>query len=288
LALIASAFIFVACFFLPDGSAKHTPAPRRMRLWTCGLLLVGLLLLGGEHALRGQISAAARSRDDSTLKQLAQNSTMTLLRSQSSCAARFIGTSAVLPPPEREEVLISGAAESATRLRGAGARDNIVIIIVERLSTEYTGIGGQSPGYTPFLTELAQTSLSFENHFANARRSIDALPSILLGLPRLSDATFRCAKSRRLEGLASILREHGYQTLFFHGGRNGAGDFDAFAQQTGFTRYYGADDYGRPADADGIWGIYDEPFFALRSRRVVHARPAVRRGHFYVEHTPAL
>ncbi len=261
LALIAAGFIFVACFFLPDGSGKHTTPGRRMRLWTCGLLLLGLLLLGGEHAFRGQISAAAPAGDDSALKQLAQNSTLTLLRSSSSCAARFIaGDSAALPPAEHEDFPISRVAEPSTHSRRAGARDNVVIIIVESLSTEYTGIGEQSRDYAPFLTELAKTNLSFANHFANARRSIDALPSILLGLPHLSDATFRCAKSRRLYGLASILREHGYKTLFFHGGRNGAGDFDAFAQQTGFGRYYGADDYGRPADADGIWGIYDEPF----------------------------
>jgi hypothetical protein len=266
LALIAAGFIFLSCFFLPDGSAKRTaPARWKRSRITCGLLLICLLIFGADYAVQKQITGAG-SGDDPALRQLAQNSTLTLLSSQSSCGARLIGRDSSEEPP------LYSVAEPSTRSRQAGARDNVVIIIVESLSTEYTGIGRPSGGYAPFLTQLANTSVSFANHFANARRSIDALPSILLGLPHLSAATFRCAKSRHLDGLASILSEEGYKTLFFHGGRNGAGDFDGFAKQTGFARYYGANEYGHPKDSDGIWGIYDEPFLRFAAQELYRQR----------------
>jgi hypothetical protein len=270
LSLIAVGFIFFACFFLPNGAAKDSTPPHRKWLWgACGFLLGGLLLLGGEHVVKEQIAGAPGSGDDSALKQLAQNSTLTLLRSGSSCTARSIGGEfGALPPTGHEVPARPLVNEPVTHSRAAGAADNVVILIVESLSTEYTGIGGQAANYAPFLTQLADKSVSFANHFANARRSIDALPSILLGLPRLSAATFRCSTSRRLDGLPSILREHGYATLFFHGGRNGAGDFDAFTKQIGFTHYYGANEYGRPADFDGIWGIYDEPFLRFTAHEL--------------------
>lgn len=269
LTLIAGAFIFIACFFLPNGSNKRSTPQRLNRSWsTRAFVLLAVLLLGGEYVLREQISAASETGSDAALEQLADNSTLTLLRSRLRCAARAIPGYSDAIQPRREELPTFSVAAPLAHSRPLRRSDNVVVIIVESLSTEYTGIGRQAGGYTPFLTQLADKGLSFANHFANGRRSIDALPSILLGIPRLSDGTFRCAHSRRFDGFASILREHGYSTLFFHGGRNGAGGFDDFTEQIGFTRYYGADEYGRTADSDGTWGIYDEPFLRFTAREL--------------------
>ena len=37
--------------------------------------------------------------------------------------------------------------------------------------------------------------------------------------------------------------------------------FEAFARATGFTEYYGRDEYGDDKDFDGTWAIWDRPFF---------------------------
>jgi phosphoglycerol transferase MdoB-like AlkP superfamily enzyme len=37
--------------------------------------------------------------------------------------------------------------------------------------------------------------------------------------------------------------------------------FDVFAKAAGFDHYYGRNEYPNPADYDGHWGIFDEPFF---------------------------
>ncbi|HEX2227787.1 MAG TPA: LTA synthase family protein, partial [Candidatus Binatia bacterium] len=269
LALLAAAFIFLASFFLPNGSAHYRFSSRRKRLWiTCAALLLCLFLLGGERALERPVLPRTAAATNPALRQLAQNSTLTLLRSQISCAARTSGGYSTTSIKENEKLTMKAVDESVTHSRRMGAGENVVIIIVESLSSEYTGIDGKSPDYAPFLTQLAEKNLSFANHFANARRSIDALPSIFLGLPHLMPTTFRCAQSRRFQGMPSILREHGYRTLFFHGGRNGAGDFDRFAEQTGFAQYFGADEYGRADDSDGIWGIYDEQFLQFSARQL--------------------
>jgi phosphoglycerol transferase MdoB-like AlkP superfamily enzyme len=44
--------------------------------------------------------------------------------------------------------------------------------------------------------------------------------------------------------------------------------FDAFAKMAGFDAYYGKNEYNNNADFDGIWGIWDEPFFQFYANTI--------------------
>ncbi|MFN7015001.1 MAG: LTA synthase family protein, partial [Bacteroidia bacterium] len=62
--------------------------------------------------------------------------------------------------------------------------------------------------------------------------------------------------------LAHLLKEEGYITSFYHGGKTGTMGFDAYAKSAGFDFYYGKENYtGSINDDDGHWGIFDEPYF---------------------------
>jgi hypothetical protein len=268
LAIIAGGFIFLASFFLPDGAARSGARDKRRSLSAGRIILAGLVVAAAAEAAQGRLSSKLERGENVALAQLARNSTLSLLASETSCAARGIGgnlsaAAGVEQFQPTRESLRTGRSRLA---------DNVVVIIAESLSTEYTGIATSGRGYAPFLSDLAKQNLSFPNHFANARRSLDALPAILLGLPRLSETTFRCARTRPMEGFASVLGAQGYRTLFFHGGRNGAGDFDAFSKAAGFARYYGMSEYPEPKDFDGVWGIYDEPFLQFAARELARQR----------------
>lgn len=63
-----------------------------------------------------------------------------------------------------------------------------------------------------------------------------------------------------INSLASLLKDEGYYSAFFHGAPNGSMGFDAFMKQAGFNDYFGKDEYNNNDDFDGIWGIWDEPF----------------------------
>jgi phosphoglycerol transferase MdoB-like AlkP superfamily enzyme len=39
--------------------------------------------------------------------------------------------------------------------------------------------------------------------------------------------------------------------------------FDSFAKMAGFDNYFGLNEYPEKADFDGIWGVWDEPFFSF-------------------------
>jgi phosphoglycerol transferase MdoB-like AlkP superfamily enzyme len=139
--------------------------------------------------------------------------------------------------------------------QGEMTQKNVVIIILESFSKEYTG------HYTPFLDSLSAKALTFNLSLANGRKSIDAMPSILSSIPMLITPYILTPYSTNDVGsLASYLGAKGWQTAFFHGAPNGSMGFQAYARSCGFDAYYGKDEYNNNADYDGYWAIWDEPF----------------------------
>lgn len=147
---------------------------------------------------------------------------------------------------------------------------NVVIIILESFSREYIGSYNPYKGYTPFLDSLISHSLVFPNSFANGKRSIEAMPSIIASLPTLMNDSYISSSysTNSVTSLANLLEKKGYSTSFFHGGSNGTMGFDNFANIAGIDEYYGRNEYNNEADYDGNWGIYDEEFLQYFARKL--------------------
>lgn len=147
---------------------------------------------------------------------------------------------------------------------------NVVIFIMESWSASYLGSLSASTTCTPFFDSLASTGRLYTRTLANGQRSIEALPSILTALPGLYPVSFIGSRFEldQVRGLGGILRDQGYRTAFFHGARTGSMGFDAWSRISGFMEYYGKEDVSGlgPEDDDGVWGIYDEPFFGFVER----------------------
>jgi phosphoglycerol transferase MdoB-like AlkP superfamily enzyme len=157
--------------------------------------------------------------------------------------------------------------------KGIFKEQNVIIIILESFSKEFIGaLNPAQKGYTPFLDSLINESLVFDNAFANANRSLDALPAIIASLPPLNPSTFITSvySTNELEGIASILKDKGYHTSFFHGGQNGTMGFDYFCKSAGIEEYYGEYEYPDKGDHDGMWGIFDEEFFQFFAGKLNH------------------
>ncbi len=150
-------------------------------------------------------------------------------------------------------------------------KKNVMIIIIESFAKEYTGVLNKDipgyKGYTPFLDSLMLQSHTFTNAYANGRKSIDAMPSILTSIPSLVQPyVLSPYGTNKLLGLGKILKQRGYKTAFFHGAPNGSMGFDAFVNLAGFDEYYGMDEYGRKSDFDGYWGIPDDKFLQYMAK----------------------
>jgi phosphoglycerol transferase MdoB-like AlkP superfamily enzyme len=152
---------------------------------------------------------------------------------------------------------------------------NVVVLILESFGKQHFGFynrtlrGGSYRGFTPFLDSLiTHGAMTWQYSYANGRKSIEGMPSVLSSLPNYVEPLFLTPASlNHLSGLARELGEQkGYSTAFFHGAQNGSMGFEAFARATGFRRYYGRTEYNDDPrfhgddDFDGTWAIFDEEF----------------------------
>ncbi len=145
-------------------------------------------------------------------------------------------------------------------------KKNVVILILESFSASYSGYlteiqGERREGYMPFLDSLMQESLVFRHSFANGRLSIDALPSVMCGIPALVESfTLTPYANNDVRGLARELGECGYSSAFYHGAQRNSLALAGFAHKAGFLQEFSRESYGNESDFDGTWGIWDEPF----------------------------
>lgn len=139
---------------------------------------------------------------------------------------------------------------------------NVVVLILESFSKEYTKLGNTGQSYTPFLDSLMDNSLVFSNAFSNGTRSNEGIPAILSSLPSLTDNPLinSLYANNKQHSFANLLKKQGYYSAFMHGGINGTMNFDSYSKIAGYDEYYGKNEYNNNADFDGFWGIYDEPF----------------------------
>ena len=156
---------------------------------------------------------------------------------------------------------------------------NVVVFILESFGRENSGYlnrhldDGTYKGYTPFLDSLMTQGLTFEYSFANGKKSIDGMPSVLSGIPMFIEPFFLTPASlNTVSSIGGELKKKGYYTAFFHGADNGSMGFEAFARTAGYSNYYGRTEYNEAnpgnKDFDGHWGIWDDKFFQFFAKEL--------------------
>lgn len=148
---------------------------------------------------------------------------------------------------------------------------NVVVIVLEGFS-QYAlrdtsaNIEGYQ-GFTPFLHELSQKAITF-NGFTNGRLTIESIPAIFCGLPVLFEEIY--VKSSFANNYfispVRILSEKGYNTLFFHGAKDGSMNIKIFCSSIGFNQYFGKSEYPNSDDWDGTWGISDRSYLTYTAK----------------------
>ncbi len=170
--------------------------------------------------------------------------------------------SRIYSPIHRKDSVYSSSGEEFRK-------KNVVIFILESFSKEYIGYlnDGEIQTYTPFLDSLMSESLTCVGAYANGRKSVDAIPSVLGSIPSLEHSFALTPYAlNRVEGLGNALKRAGYHTSFFHGAPEGSMGLDGMSRHFGFDNYYGKGSFGENSLFDGYWGIWDEPFLQFFAR----------------------
>jgi hypothetical protein len=166
---------------------------------------------------------------------------------------------------------------------------NLVFVIVEGLGRSFSGPGAELGSFTPFLDELAQRSLYFENFLSAQGRTFAVLPSVFGSLP-FGEQGFlsRGATMPEHATLLSVLKAQGYTTRFFCGFDPGFDNEEAFLQRQGVGEIYGRKDFGTNYPRISYWGFDDNELvsFVLAHEAQAASRPFVDVVQTVTMHDP--
>lgn len=187
----------------------------------------------------------------------------------SSINASYIEVPDYMPLEDEKKFFKNKNVQTSGNLK----KKNVVIIILESFGAEYCGyLNPGKRGYTPFLDSLSLHSIVFRNAYSNGKKSIEALPAILSGIPSLMDVPFinSAYQANKVTSIAEQLKRSGWQeAAFFHGATNGSMGFDNYVAASGSGKYFGLNEYpDNKNDHDGNWGIYDGPYLKYFKRHL--------------------
>lgn len=251
------------------------------------LLTIGavVLLVGG---MRGGLSHAIRPIAMSNAAQYAASpAKASVVLSNPFCVLRTISNkkiSYVKYFPDEAELAVRyspyhyPAADTLRHSRfGTQKGKNILIFVLESFSYEHSAylnpeLYKGEVSYTPFLDSLMRDGYLFRRGYANGRKSIDALPSVLSSIPSFKTPFVITPQSLgETRGLASLLDDEGYSTWFFNGSENKSMGFVAYAKLSGVENARTRENYEArmgKKDYDNYWGIWDGPFMQYMAREL--------------------
>ena len=172
---------------------------------------------------------------------------------------------------------------------------NIILIQAESLDAKIIDYRQQGKEVTPFLNDLKEESLYFENFYAQkVNGSFDADLSTLTSLyPVNRSYVFRDIDLSSFQSLPRLLKEKGYQTLAFHNNdRNFFNRAEAYPDLA-FDHFYSQRDFDEdiyPVSEERSLGINDYDFFDSAAELIKDAAAEEKPFFAYLisltSHTP--
>ncbi|MDP3352421.1 MAG: LTA synthase family protein, partial [Flavobacteriaceae bacterium] len=112
-------------------------------------------------------------------------------------------------------------------------KPNIVILIIEGLGRNFTGVDAEYTGFTPFLDSLQQQSLYWKNTVSITGRTFGVIPSILGSLPLGDEGFLEVKETPSHISLITALKEFNYTSSFY------TGSDSSFDRTINFIEYQG-------------------------------------------------
>ena len=140
---------------------------------------------------------------------------------------------------------------------------NVVIVLMESMSSGYLGSSGRfAPSATPFLDSISRNSYYFDNFYSIGIHTFTGIHGVFLSMPSpLSEGNpfDNMDNMRPFAGIAQILRENGYHTLFACPHDEQFDNIGGAMRANGFERIVSQQDFF--GGLSSPWGVEDHVLF---------------------------
>lgn len=141
-------------------------------------------------------------------------------------------------------------------------RPNILLIILESITSNTIGLTYQDKLVTPNLTRLSNESVYFNHFYASGTRTDKGIVSVLNAYPTQPTVSIikYPAKTQTLPYLNKTLAQEGYRTSFTYGGDIDFANFRSYLNNARFDEVTSSSDFPEELNTSK-WGVHDEYVF---------------------------
>ena len=146
---------------------------------------------------------------------------------------------------------------------GPEKRLNIILMMVESLSSDYLAFFGNDELLTPNLDGLIDKSLFFSKFYATGTRTTRGLEAVTLSIPPTPGRSIvkRIGRESDQWSLGNVLNSKGYQSFFIYGGRSYFDNMGAFFSGNGYQVVDQASVPDSEIGFSNAWGMSDGDLF---------------------------
>ncbi len=240
-------------------------------------MAAGLLLLLPIAAYSGLNQPLRTVSDNVYQNELASNGPYQFVAAFRNNELDYMQFYASLPPEEASALLRQEVIEpNATFLNndlfdikrdivqnGPEKKLNIVLIMVESLSSDYLSFFGNTKHLTPNLDALIEKSLFFSQFYATGTRTTRGLEAVTLSIPPTPGRSIvkRIGRETGQWSLGNVLNMKGYQSFFIYGGRSYFENMGAFFSSNGYQIVDQTTVPNSEINFNNAWGMSDTDLY---------------------------
>lgn len=138
---------------------------------------------------------------------------------------------------------------------------NVVLVIMESMTSHKVGRFGNKFGLTPNLDSLAQNGISFDNFYSAGIHTYNGVFSSLYSYPAIyRQKPTLTSPINEYYGMPQVLKEQGYQSAFFTTHNESFDNLGGFLTANSFDEIYSDKNYPKEK-LIGAWGVTDDYMF---------------------------
>ena len=306
--VVTAAFVYLLIMlrrrFTPQLCTK--PNEKLKPLATASHLIIAVAMTGlCLFGIRGRMGynpikvSQAYYCDDAFLNQLGINPAFNLLTSVLDDMRKENRELHLMPYPEaitntRRWLGITGTVDSSSVLRRAvinslpvqpeaatatKQRPNVVVILMESMSANLMGTFGNNSHLTPTLDSLYNHSLAFDRFYSAGIHTNHGMTATLYSFPAIMFRNLmKGTVTPHRHGIATVLKEHNYNNLFFMTHEAQYDNMKAFFATNGYDDIYSQESYPK-SEVVNSFGVSDHFLFSY-ALNTINSKAATGKPFF--------